>query len=181
MTSQPLIGKAALVTGGARRIGREIALELAAAGADVTITYRNSKGRSRRNPAAHPAAWAGKPSRSNATCARSNPCVQPSPHPSISTAISMCWSTTPPSSNPPRSTSSPSSSGTPSSKPTRAAHFLSLAKPCRICAHLAAASSTSARSAACAHGPITPITAHPRPHSTCLRRPWPRPSHLRLQ
>jgi len=43
MTSQPLIGKAALVTGGSRRIGREIALELAASGADVTITYRNSR------------------------------------------------------------------------------------------------------------------------------------------
>jgi NAD(P)-dependent dehydrogenase (short-subunit alcohol dehydrogenase family) len=43
MTSQTLIGKVVLVTGGARRIGREIALELAAAGADVTITYRNSK------------------------------------------------------------------------------------------------------------------------------------------
>jgi 3-oxoacyl-[acyl-carrier protein] reductase/pteridine reductase len=43
MTSQPLLGKAALVTGGARRIGREIALQLAAAGAEVTITYRNSR------------------------------------------------------------------------------------------------------------------------------------------
>ena len=38
-----LKGKSALVTGGARRIGREIALELARAGADVAITYRNSK------------------------------------------------------------------------------------------------------------------------------------------
>jgi 3-oxoacyl-[acyl-carrier protein] reductase/pteridine reductase len=36
-------GKIALVTGGARRIGREIALTLAAAGADLTITYRNSR------------------------------------------------------------------------------------------------------------------------------------------
>lgn len=43
MTSQTLVGRAALVTGGARRLGREIALELAAAGASVTITYRNSK------------------------------------------------------------------------------------------------------------------------------------------
>jgi NAD(P)-dependent dehydrogenase (short-subunit alcohol dehydrogenase family) len=43
MTSQPLLGRAALVTGGARRIGREIALQLAAAGAEVTITYRTSR------------------------------------------------------------------------------------------------------------------------------------------
>jgi 3-oxoacyl-[acyl-carrier protein] reductase/pteridine reductase len=38
-----LKGKSALVTGGARRIGREIALTLARAGADVAVTYRNSK------------------------------------------------------------------------------------------------------------------------------------------
>src|SRR5262249_22946172 len=38
----PLYGKSALVTGGARRIGREIALTLARAGADVAITYLNS-------------------------------------------------------------------------------------------------------------------------------------------
>jgi 3-oxoacyl-[acyl-carrier protein] reductase/pteridine reductase len=37
-----LSGKRALVTGAARRIGRVIALELARAGADVTITYRES-------------------------------------------------------------------------------------------------------------------------------------------
>lgn len=39
---QPLRGKTALVTGGARRIGRAIALAFAAAGADLAITYRSS-------------------------------------------------------------------------------------------------------------------------------------------
>jgi 3-oxoacyl-[acyl-carrier protein] reductase/pteridine reductase len=43
MANQLLNGKSALVTGGARRIGREIALTLACAGADITITYRASK------------------------------------------------------------------------------------------------------------------------------------------
>jgi 3-oxoacyl-[acyl-carrier protein] reductase/pteridine reductase len=38
-----LAGKIALVTGGARRIGRAIALQLAAAGANVAITYRESQ------------------------------------------------------------------------------------------------------------------------------------------
>lgn len=40
--AKPLLGKAALVTGGARRLGRAIALALADAGADVAITFRNS-------------------------------------------------------------------------------------------------------------------------------------------
>ena len=43
MTTQPLLGKSALVTGGARRVGRAIALALAAAGADVAVTYRSSE------------------------------------------------------------------------------------------------------------------------------------------
>jgi len=42
MPTQPLYGKSALVTGGAKRIGRAIALALAKAGADVAITYRTS-------------------------------------------------------------------------------------------------------------------------------------------
>lgn len=43
MAEGELQGKTALVTGGARRIGREIALALAAAGADVAITYLRSQ------------------------------------------------------------------------------------------------------------------------------------------
>jgi NAD(P)-dependent dehydrogenase (short-subunit alcohol dehydrogenase family) len=43
MANRPLEGKVALVTGGARRLGRQIALTLAGAGADVSITYRTSK------------------------------------------------------------------------------------------------------------------------------------------
>ncbi len=38
--ARPLLGMRVLVTGGARRIGRSIAQELAAAGAEVAITYR---------------------------------------------------------------------------------------------------------------------------------------------
>jgi 3-oxoacyl-[acyl-carrier protein] reductase/pteridine reductase len=40
---ETLSGKSALVTGGARRIGRAIALALAQAGADVAITWRTSR------------------------------------------------------------------------------------------------------------------------------------------
>jgi NAD(P)-dependent dehydrogenase (short-subunit alcohol dehydrogenase family) len=43
MANRPLEGKVVLVTGGARRLGRQIALTLAEAGADVSITYRKSK------------------------------------------------------------------------------------------------------------------------------------------
>lgn len=48
MPNHPLDGKSALVTGGARRIGREIALTLARAGADVAITFRNSQSEARQ-------------------------------------------------------------------------------------------------------------------------------------
>ena len=42
MNVNSLSGKSAFVTGGAKRIGRAIALALARAGADVTVTYRTS-------------------------------------------------------------------------------------------------------------------------------------------
>ncbi len=49
--SGELTGKTAFVTGGAKRIGRGIALALAAAGADVAITYRGSKGEAEKTVA----------------------------------------------------------------------------------------------------------------------------------
>jgi NAD(P)-dependent dehydrogenase (short-subunit alcohol dehydrogenase family) len=42
-SSSPLVGKTVLVTGGAKRLGREIARAAAEAGAAVTVTYRNSE------------------------------------------------------------------------------------------------------------------------------------------
>ncbi len=42
-SEKPLLGRAVLVTGAAKRIGRGIALELARAGADVAITYLGSQ------------------------------------------------------------------------------------------------------------------------------------------
>jgi NAD(P)-dependent dehydrogenase (short-subunit alcohol dehydrogenase family) len=43
MSADSLAGKTVLVTGGARRLGRAIALTLAQAGADVAITFRTSQ------------------------------------------------------------------------------------------------------------------------------------------
>jgi 3-oxoacyl-[acyl-carrier protein] reductase/pteridine reductase len=43
MSNQPLLGKSALVTGGARRVGRGVAIALAQAGADVAITFGSSQ------------------------------------------------------------------------------------------------------------------------------------------
>ena len=42
-TNQPLSGQIALVTGGSRGIGKQIAIDLAKLGAYVAINYNNSK------------------------------------------------------------------------------------------------------------------------------------------
>jgi 3-oxoacyl-[acyl-carrier protein] reductase/pteridine reductase len=49
--SRPLAGKTVLVTGGAKRIGREIALTLARAGANVAITFGGSQAESEQTVA----------------------------------------------------------------------------------------------------------------------------------
>jgi NAD(P)-dependent dehydrogenase (short-subunit alcohol dehydrogenase family) len=51
LDANPLSGKRALVTGGAKRIGRALALELAQAGADVAITFRGSPAEAERTVA----------------------------------------------------------------------------------------------------------------------------------
>ena len=48
MSVDPLSGKSVLVTGGARRLGRAIALTLAQAGADVAVSYRASESEASR-------------------------------------------------------------------------------------------------------------------------------------
>src|SRR5271170_6599320 len=43
MPDAPLAGQVALITGAAKRIGRSIALRLAAEGADIVVNYATSK------------------------------------------------------------------------------------------------------------------------------------------
>jgi 3-oxoacyl-[acyl-carrier protein] reductase/pteridine reductase len=52
MATEPLSGKSVLVTGGARRIGRAIALSLAHAGADVAVSWRASQPEAEQTAAA---------------------------------------------------------------------------------------------------------------------------------
>ncbi len=51
LSSKPLTGKTALITGAARRLGRASALALAQAGADVAITFRKSSREARETVA----------------------------------------------------------------------------------------------------------------------------------
>lgn len=57
--ARPLSGKAVLITGGARRLGRAMALGMAQAGADVAITFLGSE-RDARRTVVDLAAWGGR-------------------------------------------------------------------------------------------------------------------------
>jgi 3-oxoacyl-[acyl-carrier protein] reductase/pteridine reductase len=58
LEARPLAGRRALVTGGVKRIGRAIALELAKAGAEVAITFRGSDAEAQQTVGALQAAGA---------------------------------------------------------------------------------------------------------------------------
>ena len=142
--------------GAPRRIGREIALALAKAGADVAITYRNSAPRQPRPPA------------------KSSPRL-PRPRNRMRRAlrilrasarrrhVAALWQTRHPRQQRRRLrlrapwNRSASNNGTRSSKPTPAARFWLPAKQSRICAPLTAESSTSVPSAESAPGPASPL------------------------
>jgi NAD(P)-dependent dehydrogenase (short-subunit alcohol dehydrogenase family) len=70
----PLAGKSLFVTGGARRLGRAIALTLAQAGADVAISYRASQSEAAETAAA--IAALGRKSLAVACDVRSEPSVR---------------------------------------------------------------------------------------------------------
>ena len=179
MTSQTLVGKAVLVTGGARRIGREIALELASAGADVTITYRNSKDEAEQT--LQLIKQLGRLAIALECDVRSEQSVRSAisasvnfhGHLDVLVNNAAIYEVCAARHVEPRSVGRRlrnQCARTVSRRPRGSA---------ASARRLMAASSTSARSADCALGPAMPTTAHPRPPSTCLPRPWPRPSHLR--
>ena len=89
--TKPLAGKAALVTGAAKRIGRAIALALAEAGADVAITYRNSAGEAERTADELRALGVTGAGGCGAMCARRRALPRLWPQWWRSSAGWMCW------------------------------------------------------------------------------------------
>ena len=66
MNSHELEGRTALVTGGAKGIGRAICVKLAEAGADVAVNYLSSEQAAHNNATQHPAIfhdWSSIPHR----------------------------------------------------------------------------------------------------------------------
>ena len=101
MPTELLHGKSALVTGGARRIGREIALALGQGRSRCRHHLPHLPVRGRSKPFARSKPSDAAPWRSNAMSALKPQCVRQSPPPSHASDGSTSWSTTPPSSIPP--------------------------------------------------------------------------------
>ena len=177
IASAPLAGSAALVTGGAKRIGRAIALRLAASGANVAITYRNSQPEAEETVRALAALGVERlrpPHRPHRR--REHPPIRRSRHRRVRPARSAGQQRRPlragrarrhhpravgPDLRHQHARSISHGAGGLSSSPRRP-------RPRRTL-------STSARWAALTPGPRTPTTAPPRRRCTCSRRPWPRP------
>jgi NAD(P)-dependent dehydrogenase (short-subunit alcohol dehydrogenase family) len=178
MTSQPLLGKSALVTGGARRIGREIALALAKAGADVAITYRTSSAE---------AAGTAREIESLGCRALAVECdvrSEASVREAIAATIGSFERLDVVVNNAAVFHSAPLDQISLDQwdavfETNTRGPFLVAREALPALRALMAGSSTSARSEASTPGPATETTVPPRPRCTCLPRPWPRRLHPR--
>ena len=179
MPTLPLHGKSALVTGGARRIGRAIALALANAGADVAITYRKSESRRCTHGRELEALGVQAFCRSNATCA-----LSPQSKPLCAVAGALRQARYPGEQRGsvrfrlaryphPRTMGHCVRDQYP--RPVSGGARSTAASPRKF----TAASSTSDRWADCVPGPATHTTAPQKPQCTCSPKPWPK--HLLLK
>ena len=169
MTNKPLSGKTALVTGGARRIGRGIALALAQAGADVAVTFRNS--RAEAEETVRDVETFGRRSMAIECDVRSEDSVRAA----VAGTVSRFGRLDLVVNNAAVFESAPLDSLTLDQwNLAFETNTRGLARRCLICALSRAGSSTSARWGEFMPGPAMPTIAHPRQRFTRLRRPWPR-------
>ncbi len=176
MSTDPLAGKSVFVTGGARRIGRAIALTLAQAGADVAISYRTSQAEAAQT-AAEIAALGRRAARRPVRCPlrtlrprrrrASHRRIRPPRHPRQQ-RCRLCLR----------------SARKPDPRPVGRRLRNQRPRPVSRCARSPASSPRRAGPHhqhgfsrwASSPGPATPTTAPQRPLCTCSRKPWPRPS-----
>ena len=178
MQTQTLSGKSALVTGGARRIGRAIALALANAGADVAITYRTSHAEA--EPTAREIESMGRRALALECDVRSEASVRQA----IASVIARFGRLDLLVNNAAVFESAPLDEITLEQwdsvfETNTRGPFLFAREAIQHLRSARGASSTSAPSAESSPGPRTPTTVPPRPPCTCSPRPWPRPSRPR--